>query len=162
MLQNLLLWQPLPNVPFLFPSPKSQVYSSLLPLPFSSLFQSRLPWPKLKEASPAPNTAPISWEMLDPVVLDPAGTLLLLLIRSRRCSDGDRQQSEILRQIFNPKREDARASAGLQQTCEEKKGRDVHAGQTVLTGVRWVSCPSLIEFQDLLMLLRQHCPEKGI
>lgn len=24
----------------------------------------------------------------------------------------------------------------------------------MLTGVRWVSCPSLIEFQDLLMLLR--------
>lgn len=43
---------------------------------------------------------------------------------------------------------------------EEKEGRDTHVGQTLFTGVRWVSGPSLIE--DLLTLLRQHCPEKGI
>lgn len=36
---------------------------------------------------------------------------------------------------------------------EEEEGGE--EGQTVLTGVRWASCPSLIEFQDLLMLLRQ-------
>lgn len=72
-----------------FPTLKSQVYSSLLPLPFPSLFQS--PRPKLKEANPAPKPALIPWEMLHSTVLYPAGTPLLLFIRSRRCSDGDRQ-----------------------------------------------------------------------